>query len=1642
MYETGLVLVLLVLLQIVAVHSIVSNSGCQCSDSCVSRVFGERPSCSVNRQECFYLEGGSYLRDPFSLHNDEPSSQPISHTSAFSPGFASSLFSFASSVFPDILSVFGNGNRRLHPSCSCIVSFLGMWDYCDKPLSDPPPFSSSSPADDTESFAYSLPSSFNPSSNSPSSISSLSFVPSTTSSASSTSSSGCHPTCLTCTVPDDRKSCLTCPLESSMLTPQSSDGAGMCIPVTENPSPPGTGTPATTSWCHSSCAACRSDCCSGREDNCLRCWPESTSATYNFVPMFSDGTGKCETVEIQSLVSVDGTEKDEAGKQGTTVSREQGRDNGESASIGGDESAICRHLPKLELSKRFWTHMVYMHADNNLENSALQDMREIRQPDYDKESDAMYVSVLIDRAAGHSSKAIGRVHACPGAYYTDDTKQSQVRVSFEQAYHLLRIRTPGGPFEWLLIRNMGEVDMNSKSVLEEFIRFSIKNFPADHIALTLWNHGGAWAGIGDDDGNRDGRSMSIQTIGNAMDAGLAGRKLSVFGFDACLMNGYSIVEALGRFTHYFVGSEDNEPGHGWNWRALKPAQDGGHVSTSAFDYAVEIVKAYGRHRGSHPLTLSVIEIAKFTEFKKEFEALLERLFACGGRGISVLVRKSASESYGIEGCRMVGLCGCVDLGDLLNKLLERMAYSKMDDFLQDQVLKVRRLHNEMVVESVSGDNARYTGMNIYLPDPNFPLTCENPGSGRGWARQFQYDFDTNWARFLKSVTSGEEGRVCYSSSSADPATDATVALITNRDKPFHILQGDLTKDGQVIVTKVLVPDSVMFAQIYRGAPSSGDWVYLNSVATMQTSDLHGVTQLRDRWDGTLWIGRQAHLPVAGKDPRPLPPSSTVHSSLLFVSKIEELIRFTKDGRKEELTEIHVPFLFYPNMELLRCRAAGVLERSQLKEKHLKNHNNKLASDLDPCALEAHLVLMYERVAHKAVTTTLYVTENNVLGEWFGSGVLRPVLHKVVRNPAVPAPNMGKLREMSREIFLWGEGMGDLSIDPVQLEEYKQLGLSIQHSTGGAADLNAPNVKTILSVYTEDSFGRRATFAGSIEGLDRCEESWKADGVCDKKCLEEGDGSDCPSSPSEIGELSPQLSGPCVGNRCSQDAICIPDMQSETYKCKCNKGFVGDGELCLDIDECKEGLANCHALATCANSEGSYRCICNEGLIGDGKQSCRPADGCTPSHQCPAGLHCLSSPVSCGCKEGYTRVGDECQDVDECEIGVASCSVDGMCINVPGAYLCSCRKGYVGDGRTCIKGKAVATGRMVISLDYSEVEALGVEQFKNLFLQSVTKAVRPIAPRRLELISIEAGSIIVTFRILPANDPTELNSAEALLSLQKQLSEQDSPLMQGEFQKYARLATLEDYKFESLDEGLNGGDILHVLTSWLPNFITSNVPAEVIVTVMAVLGLIVICALVCCCCHCCCKPYCKKSSPAYSPESYSRDRPPPPPQRMPEVVFSGHAVPRGQVDAQLISVGEIADSDWLDGVEEQQIRLAMELSLEEQAQEQQVRAAHYTLSNVEQTSSSLLNGDLPSPSAPPTTSTEICPTPLFLSPLPPPCSYPPLPTHLVSPLESTTQRQSTTRSSSSSTTTVYSPPAPAPPESEVYRPPPPISPEHV
>ena len=123
--------------------------------------------------------------------------------------------------------------------------------------------------------------------------------------------------------------------------------------------------------------------------------------------------------------------------------------------------------------------------------------------------------------------------------------------------------------ELTLVRDdIGMKYFSRPDTLTEFLNWSKENYPADRYGLILWDHGGgAVSGFGFDENEPDeNESLTIDEIKTALDN--FEPKLDFIGFDACVMANFETAYAFKDNSKYFIGSEESEPGTGWEYKKL------------------------------------------------------------------------------------------------------------------------------------------------------------------------------------------------------------------------------------------------------------------------------------------------------------------------------------------------------------------------------------------------------------------------------------------------------------------------------------------------------------------------------------------------------------------------------------------------------------------------------------------------------------------------------------------------------------------------------------------------------------------------------------------------------------------------------------------------------------------------------------------------------------------------------------------------------------------------------------------------------------------------------------------------------------------------------------------------------------------
>jgi Clostripain family len=365
-----------------------------------------------------------------------------------------------------------------------------------------------------------------------------------------------------------------------------------------------------------------------------------------------------------------------------------------------------------------WTWLVYMAGDNNLEGAGRDDLAEMKQV-----GSTADVNVVVQ-------------------FDTEADETTRYRVEKRKLKTLQRM--PG-------------VDCGDPKVLTRFIQWGVKNYPARHYLLDVWNHGGGWENLPADydyDAIRLAKPRAAARLMHlkralfrttvkkihrrprqeravAIDCGSHdyldnqelrdgvfnalpnGRKLDVLGCDACLMNMLEIAYEMKDTADLMVGSEETEPGAGWPYAAIlkRLVAD---PSMAPADLAKAIVVEYGRYyqRSGETATQSALDLGRVRAAGAAVSELADALLADVSHvaGAVSLARDRAQKFEMPE---------YIDLGDFAGQLAQRLPQSAAVKAATDriqQALQPATGAGLVLQNATSGSTVqRATGVSLYFP---------------------------------------------------------------------------------------------------------------------------------------------------------------------------------------------------------------------------------------------------------------------------------------------------------------------------------------------------------------------------------------------------------------------------------------------------------------------------------------------------------------------------------------------------------------------------------------------------------------------------------------------------------------------------------------------------------------------------------------------------------------------------------------------------------------------------------------------------------------------------------------------------------------------------------------------------------------
>ena len=264
-----------------------------------------------------------------------------------------------------------------------------------------------------------------------------------------------------------------------------------------------------------------------------------------------------------------------------------------------------------------------------------------------------------------------------------------------------------------LVYEGSQAGMGRAATLTDFLTWGVENYPAEKMGLIFWDHGGgSITGVCFDELDRQD-SLSLREIDAALLSvyGTMTDKFEFIGFDACLMGTLETANILASYARYMYGSEETEPGSGWDYTAIgnylaeNPAADGAALGKVVCDSFYQACK---KQKDDDLVTLSVIDLGKMDVLLQSFNTFSDSLYQVSEDQtvLAELVRGiRAAENFGGNN-KTEGYTNMVDLGGILNACSEYV----------DSAEAVLSALEDAVIYAVNGsDHTSASGLSTYYP---------------------------------------------------------------------------------------------------------------------------------------------------------------------------------------------------------------------------------------------------------------------------------------------------------------------------------------------------------------------------------------------------------------------------------------------------------------------------------------------------------------------------------------------------------------------------------------------------------------------------------------------------------------------------------------------------------------------------------------------------------------------------------------------------------------------------------------------------------------------------------------------------------------------------------------------------------------
>lgn len=207
--------------------------------------------------------------------------------------------------------------------------------------------------------------------------------------------------------------------------------------------------------------------------------------------------------------------------------------------------------------------------------------------------------------------------------------------------------------------------LSESKPLAGFIQFLKPRFAnKDRRIFSLWNHGAAYLGVGNDSRQGDDAMVTLPELKTAFKESES--HFDLLGFDACLMASVEVAHTISAYADYLVSSQDLEPGHGWDytqileWIKSNPEVEVEALGRQMVDSFIDSTK----HQKSQNKTLSLLRLSAVPEMVAAIDRLTQQLSA--DKFAALMKARRLTQEYGVQDRGKIVYA--IDLKDWLLKL--------------------------------------------------------------------------------------------------------------------------------------------------------------------------------------------------------------------------------------------------------------------------------------------------------------------------------------------------------------------------------------------------------------------------------------------------------------------------------------------------------------------------------------------------------------------------------------------------------------------------------------------------------------------------------------------------------------------------------------------------------------------------------------------------------------------------------------------------------------------------------------------------------------------------------------------------------------------------------------------------------------